>query len=151
VHIECEEEKGTGTIENSVTSTMGLGFISVHFLRCDVSAPAGQNRLISNSLILATAHSLLVLSSEKLRDDLKPEAGTVFSKVKIDNGTTIALNGSFNMTETLSAEINNVTSSLEFSPSSGSTFKLGGNPATYTDQTQTLMEGGGKIGVENGS
>ena len=152
--IECGEESGSGTIENSTVSKMGEGSISFHYLKCTVAAPAGQNCLVLGELVRysSTKDLLLLLTpSAGYRDDFSPGSGTIFTTVLIDHCTTEALNGSFNLTGTMAAEVNNATSSLEFTSQSGSVLKFGGNAAEYLDTVQILMEGGGKIGVEKGS
>ena len=148
---ECKENNGTGTIENSATNGMGSSTASAELKKCVVVAPAGQNCLILNELITFTAHDLLLLDAGQIRDLFSPSSGSAFTTIVIDNCTTTALNGSFTVTGETVALTNNVTSSLEFERNSGGTLKFGGNPATYIDIIQALMEGGGKIGVENGT
>ena len=151
VVIECEEEKGAGTVENSLVAKKGLSSSSVHYLHCFVTKPAGQGCLVLNELIqTVSTTALLLLLNEGYRNDLSPTTGTAFTSILIDKCTTTALNGTFTVTGTLAAEINNATSSREFTSTSGSALKFGGNAATYIDNVQVLMEGGGKIGVENG-
>jgi hypothetical protein len=145
VVVECEEEHGGGWVENSTTTKTGLSSNPNHYLKCKVTAPSGQNCLISKELILFAAHDLLTLSGEKVRDEFLPESGTVLTTIHMDNCTTTALNGSFNVTGRMTAEVNNEKSYLEFSSTSGSSLKFGGNAATFTDSDAIAMEGGGML------
>ena len=152
VTIECKEEHGLGTINN--LGAMGESTATVHYLKCVVAAPAGQNCKVLNELVLVnpTKDLLLLLTPSKgYRDDFSPETGNIFTEISINSCTTEALNGTFKVTGTAAAEVNNATSSLEFNKTSGSALKFGGNHALYTDTIQVLTEGGGKIGVENGN
>jgi hypothetical protein len=143
VTIECGEEHGGGWVENS--TTMGLGLDSIHYLKCKVTAPAGQGCLVKNELILILAHDLLILPSEKDRVELLADSGTTLATINTDNCTNSALNGSFSVAGSLVGEVNDSTSSLEFTGTSGSGLTFGGNSATLTSTLEQVMEGGGAI------
>jgi hypothetical protein len=152
VLIECEEEHGAGTIENSATSDMGESAVEVHYKKCHVVRPEGQGCLVLNELInVASAHGLLLLQGTSFRDDFSPATPPTFTTISIDGCSNSNLNGKFKVNGTASALVNNAISSLEFSSTTGSNLTFGGNLATYTDTVQVLMEGGGKIDVEGGS
>jgi hypothetical protein len=150
VTIECEEEHGTGTINN--LNTMGESTAVVHYLKCNVTVPENQNCLVQNHLVIVNpTKDLLSLLEGSYRDAFSPETGTTFTSITIEKCNTTALNNTFAVEGTATALINNATSSLEFTKTSGSELTFGGNTATYTDTIQALMTGGGKIGVVNGS
>jgi hypothetical protein len=149
VKIECATEKGGGEIENSAVTGVGLSSATVHYTNCVVAAPAGQNCLVFNNLVLVTAHDALSLHEGPgfYLDKFGPATGTTFTTINIDNCTTTALNGAFAVTGSAKALVNNANSSLAFTTTSGSALRFGGNPATYTDAVLVLMAGGGAITV----
>jgi hypothetical protein len=150
VKIECETEKGSGEIENSSVTGTGLSNATVHYTQCTVAAPAGQGCLVNNGLVLVTAHDALELGGPtSFKDKFSPGPGLPFTTISIDGCTTTALNGNFNVTGTATALANNANSTLEFTTTSGSALKFGGNPATYVDTVLVLMAGGGTITVIN--
>jgi hypothetical protein len=151
IKIECATEKGSGEIENSAVTGVGLSIFIFHYTSCVVAAPAGQNCLISNRLILFVYHDALSLhgGSGFFLDRFGPATGTTITTINIDNCTTTALNGAFNVTGTAGALVNNANSGLEFTATSGSALKFGGNPIIYRDAALVLMTGGGAITVIN--
>jgi hypothetical protein len=145
VAIECAEEHGGGSVENSATTQMGLSSDPFHYLKCIVTKPGGKGCLVHNELILFSAHGLLTLPSEKNREELSSESGGELATVHIEGCSLSALNGSFPLGGVLAAEVNDSTSSLEFTATSGSSLLFGGNAATLTSTLEQDMQGGGAI------
>jgi hypothetical protein len=151
IEIVCAEEHGSGWIENSAATGMGLSFALVHYLSCTMPKPAAGNCLVKNMLVHVTAHDLLILNGTGFRDEFAAEPGPNFTEITVESCSNSALDGTFPVKGTALAEVNNANLTLEFTETSGSTLKLGLIAATYTDTVKVEMENGGGIMVESGS
>ena len=146
--IVCAQEHISGWIENSTVTGMGLSFGLAHYLKCTIPKPAECK--VHNELIHIPTHDLLLLTASGFSDEFRPE-GTVFAEVTIESCSVGALNGTFTVTGFAVGVVNNNASEAEFTNTSGSSLKFGGNAAKYTDVIKIEMEGGGGLMVENGS
>jgi hypothetical protein len=150
LEIVCEHEHVTGWILN--TGDHALGFSLAHFLKCTMPKPAAGNCTIQNELIHVEAHFLLLLGGGTgFKEELHTEKNPYFTLLVVQNCSNAALNGTFEVNGFAVAEANNTTLELEFSETSGSALKFGGNAATYIDKIKPEMLGGGGFMIENGS
>ena len=152
VEIVCSQEHGSGYVENSEALGMGHSLGELHYLSCSINKPSGQGCLVSNSLILVREVLNLLLLHEGsgfYLVDFSPESGNTLTSITIDGCTNTSLNNTFKMNGTLRGLVSNTNSSVKFNSTTGSKLTLGGNPATYTDEIQYVMEGGEKLTVIN--
>jgi hypothetical protein len=130
VEIACTEEHSLGWIENSASTGMGLGSAPLHYLSCSMLKPAGGNCKVQNSLVGLTTRHLTVVPGEEVQDEFTPETGSNLGEIVVESCSNSALNGTYPLTGSATAEIKNETSSLEFTEKSGSKLKLAANTAT---------------------
>jgi hypothetical protein len=145
IEIVCETSTSTAApIENVLTPGVEhfLGLHFVHFLKCKVVKPAGQGCLVKNELILVHVH-ILGVSGPLVH--ATPEGGNPIALITIDGCSNSALNTTFSAEGSLSAIPNNTNSTIEYTASSGSELRLGGNAAKFTAIFQDEMKGGGLL------
>jgi hypothetical protein len=150
IEIVCEHEQVTGWILN--TGDHALGFSLAHYLKCTMPKPAAGNCKIQNELIHVETHVLVLLGGGTgFKQEFHPEKNPYFTLIVVQSCSNVALNGTFEVNGFAVAEANNTTLELNFTETSGSNLKFGGNAATYTDKIKPEMVGGGGLMVENGS
>jgi hypothetical protein len=150
IEFICERMHAAGRVENSTLRGMGVGAVLVHYLECTVPKPAAGNCKIHNELIQVAARGLMLLAESGFKVEFQPE-GPNFTEVTIEGCSNSALDGTFSVTGTVVAAVNNTTLDLEFTETSGSSLRCGVNAATYTDTIKGEMEGGGGLMAEAGS
>lgn len=135
------------TLENVLTAGIehSLGSSSIHYTMCSVAKPAGKGCLVQNELVLATTHSLTLKGPLVL---FSAETNNTFTTITLDGCSAEALNKGFKVEGAASAIPNNANSTLEFTLTSGSALKFGGNAATFQATYKIEMLGGGELEIK---
>lgn len=134
----------SSTLENVLTAGIEhtLGLFPMHYTMCSVAKPAGKGCLIQNELLLVNAH-ILAVNGPLVH--FTPEGGNVFTTLTLDGCSAEALDKGFSFEGSLSALPNNTNSTLEFTLSSGSHLKFGGNAAVFQGTFKVEMLSGGEL------
>jgi hypothetical protein len=152
VEVLCTEEHGTGWVENSASTGMGLDLALLHYLKCSFVKPPGKLCKVANELVhVQLVHSLLLLGGPTgYLVDFYTDISPNFTEIVVNGCENVSLNTSYPVAGSARALANNTNLTLEFTAESGSELTFGGNPATYTDELKVEMAGGGGIMIENG-
>ncbi len=145
VKIECEGEEGEGEAENTETGVSGEGF-GESFTECALTKPAEKGCTVP-ATIKTTA---LSVSTKEMNVNYVPKEGTTFVVIPIEGATCpAALKGEKAVTGSASAVVSEAEpTSAEFTSTSGSALKFGGQTATFIFKAHSATKEGTTIALE---
>jgi hypothetical protein len=136
IEIACEKESGKGWIENPVGEVNAIGFDEEDFTKCTVPKPAAGGCKVHEPIALDVDIDP-VLKEGKIYGELTPDVGVNLGEIMLEGCVNGALNGASPLSGVLRGlSINGIEEgTFEFTATSGSEARLGGNPATFIGKT----------------
>lgn len=134
---------GTNVEEGGVMKTKGAGIV-IEYTGCTVTAPAEKGCKIKEGKIKTVALKSITVdeAGEVMKVKFEPESGTKFTTITVEGCSVSALNGEKPVEGTASGLVSKTDAGLlEFTSTSGSALTFGGQAATYTGKTRSVMEG----------
>jgi hypothetical protein len=140
--ISCTGGSGSGSATNEeeggTMKVRGTGGVA-KFEGCSVTEPAGKGCTVPSTISTETLKSETV----EMKDVITPALGETFTTITVSGCSTSALNGSKSITGKASG-INTNGMTTEFTASSGSELKFGGQNATLIGTTDSKITATGR-------
>jgi hypothetical protein len=134
----CKSAATSGTMENPEGGGAGtFAEVETEFGECTV-APAILNCQIPGKSISTTSMSGAVTSGPSIT--LEPESGELVAEIPFEKCALPELNKTHQLTGTAVGAMNNETSEVEFTTTSGSSLALDGAPTTLTGSSELSSE-----------
>lgn len=138
VTTTCKSAATTGTMENPGGGGAGIfREVETEFGECTV-APGGLNCQVPGKAISTTSMSGSVTSGPSIQ--LEPESGEVLAEITLEKCIISGLNKTHVLSGTAAGAMNNETSTVEFTNTSGSSLTLDGGAASLTGSSELLSE-----------
>jgi hypothetical protein len=145
VEIQCEGEEGEGEAENTETGVSGESF-GESFSECVLTKPAGKGCTVPATI----KTKALTVSTKEMNVNYVPKEGTTFVTIPIEGATCpAALKGNKEVTGSASAVVSAAEpTSAEFTTTSGSALKFGGQTATFIFKAHSKTKEGTTVALE---
>jgi hypothetical protein len=142
--IECESVEGEGEAGNTAEGVAGEAFSAV-FTGCAVTEPAGKGCTVPATITTNT----LSVATKEMSVDYKPKEGETFVTINVSGCSVGALNGAKPVTGSASTVVTEEEpTSGEFTATSGSALKFGGQTATLIGKTHAKTKEGTTVALE---
>lgn len=139
--IECSTLNGTGEGENSGEIAVGSNIVEV-FSGCKVTEPAGKGCTVPEKITTNTLKS----ETKEMKAIYTPASGETFVTITVSGCSVEGLNGAKPVTGSASAVVTEETpTTAEFSATSGSALKFGGQTATFIGKAHIATSPGGQV------
>lgn len=144
VKIECSTLMGEGTGENTAEAFKGSG--KEVFTGCKVVEPSGKGCVVPEPI----STNPLSIESNGMKVNYSPPAGMPFGEITIEGATCpVFLVGRKPVTGTASGEVTEGSpTTVEFTATSGSALKFGGQAATFIANGMVRTPEGADISLE---
>jgi hypothetical protein len=130
VEIICTTVSSTGSAQNTEPTSENhhivITGVVITYSGCTVAKPAEKSCVVKGGTITTNS-----LQGEDKEDTIvfKPTTGTSFTGITIEKCTTTALNGTFNVTGSVTAVPNGATLTVSIAKVTGSSLEFAGQPA----------------------
>jgi hypothetical protein len=144
--IECESVEGEGEAENTAEAMSGSS-TGESFTGCAVVKPEGKGCTVPSTI----KTKALSVSTKEMNVNYKPQEGETFVVITVSGCSVGALNGEKPVTGTASAVVTEEEpTSAEFTATSGSALKFGGQTATFIGKahSRTNVVNGNTLALE---
>jgi opacity protein-like surface antigen len=156
VEVTCEGVTNTSGSdeqieEGGVKKVKGKEMVLV-YSKCGVVKPAGKGcKVKGGGFTSKSLKSLAAPSGETSSVKFEPESGTEIAPIALESCSLATLNSTFSLAGSFTGVVpKSERSLLEFTATSGSSLKLGGNSATYLGNTHSqVKETGETISIGN--
>jgi hypothetical protein len=142
--IECSTLNGTGEGENSGEVFVGKNIVEV-FSGCAVTEPAGKGCTVTKEITTNT----LKAETKEMNVNFTPAVSETFVTITISGCSVGALNGEKPVTGSASAVFTEeAPNTAEFTATSGSVLKFGGQAATFIGKAHSKTAEGTTVAFE---
>jgi len=131
--ISCTGQSGSAKAENTAGNQIIGKEITVSYEGCTVTEPSGKGCTVPTTITTNKLKS----ETKEMSSIYKPESGETFVVIKVSGCSVEALNGEKPVTGSATSLVTEAEPlTQEFSASSGSALKFGGQTATFINKTK---------------
>jgi hypothetical protein len=148
VKIECSKEDDEGHVwneEDTGGEVLGLDLILTLFDSCTVPEPASQKCEVDEPIEFKS-NSKLITISEETWDEFTPDpAGGALLEITFNSCSSSILNTTTPVDGSADGLVENSNETTKFKGGTNETLTLGGNSATLTGETKTMLANGNTL------
>jgi hypothetical protein len=148
IKIECGQEDDEGNVWNHQDSNgeiLGLDLILTLFDSCSVPEPTEQECKVNEPIEFKSNSKLITISGETWDEFTPDPEGGPFVEITFKGCKTAALNTTAPVDGTADGLLENSTEETKFKAGTNESLTFGGNLATFSGESKTMLNSGGTL------